>query len=1150
MTLTKKRFISFLVLSLLFISSFSYFQNLALSETQNTRILDSVPINRDTARNDMGWGTGNGFNAPVFNGTELSGRSINLNDYAGENLLLVFASPGCPYCKKKVPLLNSIVADGDLKVVMVISANAEQATEFQQTQNAKFDIIADGDYKISQTYGIRSVPQGFLIEQGMITFSTISDGSSIWNELASYEHDLVENVQSAPLSEAAIDTLADVNILNGAIGAAEGCTGDWQCDDYISCTTDLCFSGICYHDAIPGYCYIGGACVTDGTWNGQCEYCDSEKNDSVWWPAVGGCYDGYDCNSGDYCWSGSCRPGLTNYCDDGLDCTIDRCSSHNGSLYCDYEAIAGSCYIDNACYADGDINPDNCQICNSSLDQYEWSIRYSGSCDDGDYCTKWDHCSKGTCIGTPYTCDDGIECTLNLCTGSGGCIYPVDDEHCLINGQCIDAGTVCPTMPCKRCIPSISKTTWSNDDSLSCNDGLSCTYNDHCSNGTCTGTPFTCNDGKTCTDDICNGNNTCTYPVQNGKCLINGVCYNRGAVNPLNPCQECRDDMGGQYKTQWYNDNTNSCSDGSNCTHTDHCSSGTCVGTSYVCNDGLACTTDTCNGDGTCTYTLNSGYCQINGGCYSRGTLNPSNPCQECRDDMGSQYKTQWYNDNTNPGVNDWLSCTSDTCNNGATVHTIIEGNCLIGLNCYSRGTLKPTNPCQECRDDMGSQYKTQWYNDNTNPGSSDGMGCTIDTCNNGTTIHTIIEGNCLINFNCYSRGESHPTQHCNICRDDIDPYTWYDLGDIDGDNACDNYDNCPRMYNPQQEDFDENERGDKCDPFGLLNVWGYNASHQSDSEPADGGYVQVEAGYYHATALKDDGTIVGWGQDDYGQVSGIPAGTDFAAISSKGYHGLAIKNDGSVVGWGRNDHGQASPPARNDIIAIATGVFHSIALTEAGSIIAWGRDNYGQLNVPAGNDFIGISANMNHCIALRSNGSICSWGYDNYGQVSDTPSGNDFIDISAGFWYSLALKSDGSIVAWGQGSATTNLPPSGNNYVAIAAGNSNNLALKGDGTIAGWGHSGYGETTPPAGNTYTDISSGYYFSAVIYNCKMMYRGDINFDCYTDLTDLQNLSLEWLESTEPMYADIDASSEVNFDDFVILADDWMKCSHPLDANCQ
>ena len=37
-----------------------------------------------------------------------------------------------------------------------------------------------------------------------------------------------------------------------------------------------------------------------------------------------------------------------------------------------------------------------------------------------------DTCSAGACVGAPYTCDDGLECTIDSCVGDGTCTFDTD----------------------------------------------------------------------------------------------------------------------------------------------------------------------------------------------------------------------------------------------------------------------------------------------------------------------------------------------------------------------------------------------------------------------------------------------------------------------------------------------------------------------------------------------------------------------------------------------------------------------------------------------------------------------------------------------------------------------------------------------------
>lgn len=80
---------------------------------------------------------------------------------------------------------------------------------------------------------------------------------------------------------------------------------------------------------------------------------------------------------------------------------------------------------------------------------------------------------------------------------------------------------------------SANNLAWTNNNALSCSDNKACTKNDRCSNGVCSGTPFTCLPCEECYNDACR--------VKPGYCVINDggtrKCFNHGAIRPGYPCQ-------------------------------------------------------------------------------------------------------------------------------------------------------------------------------------------------------------------------------------------------------------------------------------------------------------------------------------------------------------------------------------------------------------------------------------------------------------------------------------------------------------------------------------------------------------------------------------------------------------------------------------
>lgn len=145
------------------------------------------------------------------------------------------------------------------------------------------------------------------------------------------------------------------------------------------------------------------------------------------------------------------------------------------------------------------------------------------------------------------------------------------------------------------------------------------------------------------------------------------------------------------------------------------------------------------------------------------------------------------------------------------------------------------------------------------------------------------------------------------------------------------------------------------------------------------GGVVQIAAGYEHATAIRQNGSVACWGRNDYGQRV-VPGNLPAARQIDGGiYHTIVLGRNGRVYCWGDNSYGQSAgtlPSGEPDrsagtglrmvkingvplrrVEAIASGAgYHSVALLREGRVVAWGAANpsnpgasYGQAEVPEG---------------------------------------------------------------------------------------------------------------------------------------------------------------------------------------------------------
>jgi|GEM_PF-311706 len=467
------------------------------------------------------------------------------------------------------------------------------------------------------------------------------------------------------------------------------CVGlPYTCDDELMCTDDTCLGdGECQFTPRPGFCFIDDACwwEADANPDNPCQECISAVTGTAWsnddtnecaepgicvvyrcdagqcLPGPKSCDDGNDCTKdacqpavgcthtpvegpcddrnvctlGDFCYGGTCQPGLDSLvCDDGNACTNDTCDAKLGCRHlpnsepCDDESICTTndhC-IEGACGGDpidcSDGNPCTDDKCFPQIGCFP--VDNSAPCDDGDFCTSGDTCVGGTCVpgtGAP-PCDDGNACTDDLCDPQFGCYQlnnyaPCNDESvCTLGDHCLD-GSCKPGMYHIYCYDADPCTSDVCDPVAGCNyppngapcdDNNVCTSGDFCGDGGCVGGEerLDCDDEDPCTNDFCNALDGCYHewnqawcedddPCTGGdKCQL-GVCLAGTEELICDDGEECTADSCVKGLGCVFTPIEVDCTDHNKCTPVDQCVGGECAGFGTInCDDGNECTDDTC----------------------------------------------------------------------------------------------------------------------------------------------------------------------------------------------------------------------------------------------------------------------------------------------------------------------------------------------------------------------------------------------------------------------------------------------------------------------------------------------------------------------------------------------------------------------------
>ena len=147
-----------------------------------------------------------------------------------------------------------------------------------------------------------------------------------------------------------------------------------------------------------------------------------------------GCPNGDLCDGNETCQAGVCTPGTPLVCNDDSVCTNDSCSPAAGCVFQD------TCDDGNACSDD---------LCDPNVGCSHAPAPDGTPCPDADLCNGEETCQTGACTqSTPLVCDDGDQCTTDVCDATRGCQFPeiesFDGIECLCGVGLAAPGCVAP----------------------------------------------------------------------------------------------------------------------------------------------------------------------------------------------------------------------------------------------------------------------------------------------------------------------------------------------------------------------------------------------------------------------------------------------------------------------------------------------------------------------------------------------------------------------------------------------------------------------------------------------------------------------------------------------------------------------------------
>jgi hypothetical protein len=266
----------------------------------------------------------------------------------------------------------------------------------------------------------------------LLLLLTTTAGCNLFTELERPPTDPGDPDMSAPVDTGAVDMPADMPAPGDAgtdLGADtcvpetddELCTRLGKNCGTLEGVTDLCGrmrsnvacgtcpDGSCVDNVCTCPCTIDGICYEDGAINPRngCQICDEASSRTGW----------------------TNRDGAgPMVCDDGADCTTDRCVS--GA--CSNQLDDNTCLIEGTCYTDGAPDTSGCRFCDAAVSTGTWSFEPLNT----------------SCGGGSGVCNDTGDCVSCVSSEPG---LPTDKENCYdeLDNDC-DGAIDCDDPDCDR----------------------------------------------------------------------------------------------------------------------------------------------------------------------------------------------------------------------------------------------------------------------------------------------------------------------------------------------------------------------------------------------------------------------------------------------------------------------------------------------------------------------------------------------------------------------------------------------------------------------------------------------------------------------------------------------------------------------------